>query len=295
MNEPPQAPAANLADEFRTVHDAEPVDAQGRPAISEADVRLAHFEAGTTALCLSGGGIRSASFCLGVVQGLAKRGLLSKFDYLSTVSGGGYLGGMLAAWMYRAPGGAAEVEQALGAATRDDGGPIAVLRRYVRYLAPKQGFFSVDTWTLVATYVRNFTLNALIWLPALGLALIGPMLVGSLVDWVRMDIEATARLRTAAIIGSGISVLAILGAIFALRRAISGAARPDPRKRAAGSSAAMPPSGGPATNRHVQQALCAGVLLLSASAYWLAFADPDALWQLIIATANDPQALQAGC
>lgn len=287
MNEPPQAPAANLADEFRTVHDAEPVDAQGRPAISEADVRLAHFEAGTTALCLSGGGIRSASFCLGVVQGLAKRGLLSKFDYLSTVSGGGYLGGMLAAWMYRAPGGAAEVEQALGAATRDDGGPIAVLRRYVRYLAPKQGFFSVDTWTLVATYVRNFTLNALIWLPALGLALIGPMLVGSLVDWVRMDIEATARLRTAAIIGSGTSVLAILGAIFALRRAISGAARPDPRKRVTGSSAAMPPSGGPATNRHVQQALCAGALLLSASAYWLAFADPDALWQLIIATANE--------
>src|SRR3569833_3406654 len=142
---PPQAPAANLADEFRTLHDAEPLDAQGRPAVSEADVRLAHFEAGTTALCLSGGGIRSASFCLGVVQGLAKRGLQSKFDYLSTVSGGGYLGGMLAAWMYRAPGGAAEVEQALGAATRDDAGPLGILRRYVRYLAPKQGFFSVDT------------------------------------------------------------------------------------------------------------------------------------------------------
>src|SRR5258708_11541214 len=39
-----------------------------------------------TALCLSGGGIRSASFSLGVVQGLAKRGLREKFDYLSTVS-----------------------------------------------------------------------------------------------------------------------------------------------------------------------------------------------------------------
>ena len=42
-----------------------------------------------TALCFSGGGIRSATFGLGIVQALAKQGLLSKFDYLSTVSCGG--------------------------------------------------------------------------------------------------------------------------------------------------------------------------------------------------------------
>jgi len=46
-------------------------------------------------LALSGGGIRSATFCLGVVQVLARAGLLTKFDYLSTVSGGGYLGTFL--------------------------------------------------------------------------------------------------------------------------------------------------------------------------------------------------------
>src|SRR5688572_23614521 len=45
------------------------------------------------ALCLSGGGIRSATFGLGILQGLSKRGLLQKFHYLSTVSGGGFLGG----------------------------------------------------------------------------------------------------------------------------------------------------------------------------------------------------------
>ena len=45
-----------------------------------------------TALCFSGGGIRSATFALGVAQGLAQHGLLDKFDYLSTVSGGGYIG-----------------------------------------------------------------------------------------------------------------------------------------------------------------------------------------------------------
>lgn len=44
------------------------------------------------ALALSGGGIRSASFALGVVQSLVNRGVFKTFDYLSTVSGGGYLG-----------------------------------------------------------------------------------------------------------------------------------------------------------------------------------------------------------
>jgi hypothetical protein len=43
-------------------------------------------------LALSGGGIRSASFCLGVLQALNAEGVLRKFDYLSTVSGGGYIG-----------------------------------------------------------------------------------------------------------------------------------------------------------------------------------------------------------
>ena len=51
------------------------------------------------ALALSGGGIRSASFCLGVLQVLAKGDKLEKIDYLSTVSGGGYLGGSLS-WLW---------------------------------------------------------------------------------------------------------------------------------------------------------------------------------------------------
>jgi hypothetical protein len=51
-----------------------------------------------TGLALSGGGIRSATFCLGVLQALAKYDLLKRFDYLSTVSGGGYIGGSLTWW-----------------------------------------------------------------------------------------------------------------------------------------------------------------------------------------------------
>ena len=43
-------------------------------------------------LAFSGGGIRSATISLGITQALARRGRLYAFDYLSTVSGGGYFG-----------------------------------------------------------------------------------------------------------------------------------------------------------------------------------------------------------
>jgi len=46
-------------------------------------------------LALSGGGIRSATFSLGVLQAFARYGLLRRFDFLSTVSGGGYVGSFL--------------------------------------------------------------------------------------------------------------------------------------------------------------------------------------------------------
>jgi len=65
-----------------------------------------------SALCLSGGGIRSATFNLGMLQGLARHQLLSKFDYLSTVSGGGFIGGWLTAWIHHE--GLANVESQLG-------------------------------------------------------------------------------------------------------------------------------------------------------------------------------------
>jgi Patatin-like phospholipase len=46
-------------------------------------------------LALSGGGIRSATFSMGVMVSLAKRNLLPQFDYLSSVSGGGYAASFL--------------------------------------------------------------------------------------------------------------------------------------------------------------------------------------------------------
>ncbi len=52
-------------------------------------------------VALSGGGIRSATFNLGFLQALCRYRLLKRLDYLSMVSGGGYIGGWLAAWISR--------------------------------------------------------------------------------------------------------------------------------------------------------------------------------------------------
>lgn len=42
-------------------------------------------------ICCSGGGIRAASFCLGGLEALQEANLFAKTDYLSAVSGGGYI------------------------------------------------------------------------------------------------------------------------------------------------------------------------------------------------------------
>jgi patatin-like phospholipase len=101
-------------------------------------------------LALSGGGIRSATFNLGVLQALADLNLLSRIDYLSTVSGGGYIGGWLAAWTKRL-GSFAEVQKRLAAKRvhqAEDREPeqIRFLRVFSNYLTPKVGPFSADTW-----------------------------------------------------------------------------------------------------------------------------------------------------
>ena len=78
------------------------------------------------ALCLSGGGIRSATYNLGILQGLAAAGVMEEFHYLSTVSGGGYIGSWFTAWCARAGRDtvidtlAHSLAQPLSTASRDD-------------------------------------------------------------------------------------------------------------------------------------------------------------------------------
>ena len=125
-----------------------------------------------SALCLSGGGIRSAAFALGVVQGLAARGILSRFDYLSTVSGGGYTGAMLTAWVQRAGYDNVEKELVDGPQSNATISPLQHLRRYSSYLSPSAGLLSTDMLALVALYVRNLLLNWFVLIPILLAAII---------------------------------------------------------------------------------------------------------------------------
>jgi hypothetical protein len=136
-----------------------------------------------TALCISGGGIRSATFALGVFQRLASFGLLAKFDFLSTVSGGGYIGSWLSSFARRSPGGMADVQrgiQGVPAAQRDPRAPeiepVSWLRSFSNYLTPKLGLLSADTWAFAGSYVRNLLLVWLMFVPFLAAMLALPRL-----------------------------------------------------------------------------------------------------------------------
>ena len=111
-------------------------------------------------LALSGGGIRSATFGLGVLQALARLGLLRCFHYQSTVSGGGYIGGFLQALIRRHGFARAFSTLAGGGADGEGPGarPIRHLREYSNYLAPRKSPFSGDTLGLAGTYARNVLL-----------------------------------------------------------------------------------------------------------------------------------------
>ena len=128
-------------------------------------------------LSLSGGGIRSATFNLGVLQALAKHRLLSRLDYLSTVSGGGYIGAWLSAWIHRHADGVLGVQDAIreGLAGRGrEPAEISWLRDYSNYLMVRLGFFSGDSWATIAIYLRNLCLNLTLIIACLGLAVLMP-------------------------------------------------------------------------------------------------------------------------
>jgi hypothetical protein len=121
---------------------------------------------GWAALCISGGGIRSAISGLGLLQGLAQQGIRGKCDFLSTVSGGGHIGSWLTAWIKRNPQGVGGVRQKLAVAPRDaltgEPEPVGWLRQHSNYLSPKLRLVSADFWTLIGTYLRNLLRNWLL-------------------------------------------------------------------------------------------------------------------------------------
>ncbi|UPJ43321.1 patatin-like phospholipase family protein [Bradyrhizobium sp. 40] len=118
-----------------------------------------------TGLALSGGGIRSSALCLGVLQALNHHNLFRRIDYLSTVSGGGYIGASLSATMTvtrrfvfgeRPSGGTATASEI------SDTASVGHIRNYSNYLIPAG---VRDLLTGFAIVVRGLIANIGIILP----------------------------------------------------------------------------------------------------------------------------------
>lgn len=110
---------------------------------------------GTIGLALSGGGIRSASFCLGAIQGLFKYHIFENVDFMSTVSGGGYIGSSFSSlysnhqfdFSFRHKKGKTEPS------------PFRYLRNHANYLL---GDGNLDVFRIIAVVVRGLISNVLI-------------------------------------------------------------------------------------------------------------------------------------
>lgn len=164
------------------------------------------------ALCLSGGGIRSAAFALGILQRIAALEITSKrkdeaqgsalkqFEFLSTVSGGGYIGSWLSAWLFQerqrekarqkliippvggAPSRSAPLDTVVPALNRresrgqlgdhEEAEPISNLRRNSHFLSPSFSSLSPDLWSDVASVLRNLFLNWILLVPPMILAVL---------------------------------------------------------------------------------------------------------------------------
>ncbi len=145
------------------------------------DVKI-KTSAGLVGLAFSGGGIRSATFNLGVLQALDKKGVLRYCDYLSTVSGGGYIGSCLSSLLTNpkaSTDSAAqkgyfpfrflrdsesddphEVDYDLPDApnTYDERKEMSHLRAAKNYLQLDRGLFSIETWRFIAMFLSGVLL-----------------------------------------------------------------------------------------------------------------------------------------
>jgi hypothetical protein len=139
--------------------EARPAAPAGNEARAEAEpIMRPTASSGLAGLALSGGGIRSASFCLGALQALDRAGVLKNIDYLSTVSGGGYIGACLSAAMTRSRGDFPFTR----VLTQEEPYPVQHLRSHSNYLFP-QG--TINIFYNVAIYLRWLIASLLLILP----------------------------------------------------------------------------------------------------------------------------------
>jgi len=192
------------------------------------------------ALAISGGGIRSASFGLGVMQALVAESLLKKIDYLSTVSGGGYIGSALTWFLKKGhPDGTPAGTESenfplgqIGAAGRLKGRGRNMVLDFIwlhgNYLAPGNG---LGTLSLFGIMLRSMLLSLAVYL---GVFTTGMWLLqkGGLFEPFSVDqflgVSWTGGLRVSAFIWAAILTLGLLLVVslfFSLRTVRFGAGR----------------------------------------------------------------------
>lgn len=127
----------------------------------QAGIALGCPEKDAVGLGFSGGGIRSATFNLGLLQAMDRYGSLKHVDYLSTVSGGGYIGSSLTWFM-------SSLKQGFPFGTtrqhnmKTPGIIVNWLREHASYLIPGQG---LNLWALIAFIVGGTLINLLVVVP----------------------------------------------------------------------------------------------------------------------------------
>jgi hypothetical protein len=152
-----------------------------------------------SALCLSGGGIRGATFCLGVIQGLAafdtrtgttdfdekcsptpETSLLGRFQFLSTVSGGTYIGAWLSAWLHNEDFPTVWSELISRGERPVEPLGLSWLRAYSNYLSRRVEIDSADWAAAGWIYFRYLFANSVVIVPILSLLLLFPKFVAAL-------------------------------------------------------------------------------------------------------------------
>jgi len=167
-------------------------------------------------LAFSGGGIRSATFSLGVLQRMAMLNLLERIDLLSSVSGGGYISAWLSAWIKRTS--LREVASELKRCPESSGiepKQVQWLRRYSNYLTPRVGALSLDALTVAATYLRNVLLNMTIIAACVSVLVLVPMLL------IQPTLHLLGSAPLAGWLAAGFGSFALLATAFQLSPAMS--------------------------------------------------------------------------
>ncbi|CAN7599142.1 patatin-like phospholipase family protein [Caballeronia sp. LjRoot34] len=148
-----------------------------------------HDAAGIPGLAISGGGIRSAVFSLGLLQAMADQQVLKHFGYVSTVSGGSYIGAFYGSLFVpdtlrsgeaqtpasefetRAQRAAATLAPKTGPATPASVTPIGYLRDNCNYLVPngmsdllQSVAFSLRNWFALQYVIGVSLLTVLLWI-----------------------------------------------------------------------------------------------------------------------------------